>query len=241
MGAKIFMISFIFPAYNEAENLKRFPVEVVPAFDALNESYEIIVIDDGSTKDDTAAVATGLGGKVRLVKHEENKGLGAAIRTGIAEAKGDLVITMDTDLTFAPGLVQSLLERFKRGDVDVVSGSPKMASYDKSIPFYRVSISYVASFVYAVVMGKWMSDVSPIFRLYKREQLLTLPLTTNRFEINAEILFHLIRQGRCIVEIPAPLTQRIHGESKLDYKKEIVRHLRLVWRMIKLRCKLRTA
>ena len=234
------MISFIFPAYNEAENLKRFPVEVFPVFDALHEPYEIIVIDDGSTKDDTAAVAAGFGGPVRLVKHEVNKGLGASIRTGIAEAKGDLVITMDTDLTFAPSLVQSLLERYKNGDVDVVSGSPKMASYDKNIPFYRVAISYAASLVYAVVMGKWMRDVSPIFRLYKREQLLTLPLTTNRFEINAEILFHLIRQGRRIVEIPAPLTQRIHGESKLDYKKEIVRHLRLIWRMIKLRCKLRT-
>jgi dolichol-phosphate mannosyltransferase len=234
------MISFIFPAYNEAENLKRFPVEVIPIFDALNEPYEIIVIDDGSAKDDTAAVAASLGGPVRLVKHDVNKGLGAAIRTGIAESKGALVITMDTDLTFAPNLVPSFLERFKKGDVDVVSGSPKMASYDKNIPFYRVAISYAASLVYAAVMGKWMMDVSPMFRLYKREQLLTLPLTTNRFEINAEILFHLIRQGRRIVEIPAPLTQRIHGESKLDYKKEIVRHLCLVWRMIKLRCKLHT-
>lgn len=228
------MISFIFPAYNEAENLKRFPSEVFPVFDALGEVYEIIVIDDGS-HDDTAVVAANLGGPVRLVKHEINKGLGAAVRTGIASARGDLIITMDTDLTFAPSLVARLLERFRQGDVDVVSGSPKLASYAKDVPFYRVAISYVASFVYAIVMGKWMRDVSPIFRLYKREQLVQLPLQTNRFEINAEILFHLIQQKRRIVEVPTPLTQRIFGESKLDYRKEIVRHLKLIWRMVKLR------
>src|SRR5512133_3594152 len=120
------MISFIFPAYNEAENLKRFPSEVIPVFDALGQSYEIVVVDDGSF-DDTAAVARTLGSKVRLVQHEKNKGLGAAVRTGIASAQGDLLITMDTDLTFAPSDVPKLLERFAKGDVDVVSGSPKTA------------------------------------------------------------------------------------------------------------------
>ncbi len=228
------MISFIFPAFNEAENLKRFPAEVFPVFDALNEPYEIVVVDDGSS-DATAAVASGLGERVRLITHDHNQGLGAAVRTGIREARGDLVVTMDTDLTFAPSLVPKLLERFRQGDVDVVSGSPKLAGYDKNIPFYRTLISYVASLVYVTVMGKWMRDVSPIFRLYKREQLLTLPLQTTRFEINAEILFYLIRDGRRIAEIPTPLTQRIHGESTLDYKKEIIRHLRLVRRMIGLR------
>lgn len=228
------LVSFIFPAFNEAENLKRFPTEVFPVFDALGETYEIIVIDDGSS-DNTAEVAIGLGGPVRLVKHEANRGLGAAVRTGISSARGDLVVTMDTDLTFAPTLVPALLERFKKGDVDAVSGSPKMASLNKDIPFYRIAVSYIATFVYAIVIGRWMRDISPIFRLYKREHLLQLPLATNRFEINAEILFHLVRQQRKIAEMPAPLTVRIHGESKLDYRKEIIRHLKLVWRMILMR------
>ncbi|MFH1292180.1 MAG: glycosyltransferase family 2 protein [bacterium] len=228
------MISFIFPVYNEAENLKRFPSEVIPVFNTLGELYEIILVDDGSS-DNSAEVAEGLAGPVRLVRHEHNKGMGAAIKTGIQAAKGDLVITMDTDLTFAPDLVPGMLERFKKGDVDVVSGSPKMAGYDKSVPLFRVAISYLASMVYAFVLGARVKDVSPIFRLYKREQLLTLPLETNRFDINAEILFFLIRDKRKIVEIPAPLTVRIHGESKLDYKKEILRHLKLVTRMIRLR------
>jgi glycosyltransferase involved in cell wall biosynthesis len=228
------MISFIFPAFNEAENLKRFPQEVIPVFNALGEEYEILIIDDGS-RDDTAQVAASLPAPVKLIRHEKNMGMGAAIRTGIQAARGDLIITMDADLTFAPTLVSRLLERFKQGDVDVVSGSPKMAGYDKDIPKYRVAISYLASLIYAAVLGAYVRDVSPIFRLYKREQLLQLPLLTSRFDINAEILFFLIQDHRKIVEVPAPLTQRMHGESKLDYKKEIIRHLRLIWRMLKLR------
>lgn len=229
------MISFIFPAYNEAENLKRFPTEVIPVFDALDEPYEIVVVDDGSRKDNTAEVAQSLGPKVRLIQHQANKGLGAAIRTGIAEAKGDIVITMDTDLTFAPSLVTDLLARFKKGDVDVVSGSPKLAGYGKEIPSYRVFMSHMATLVYRVVMGANVSTVSPIFRLYKRDQLLQLPLQAEKFDINAEILFFLLRDDRRVAEIPAPLTHRIHGESNLDYKKEMVRHLKLIWRMTKLR------
>jgi dolichol-phosphate mannosyltransferase len=229
------MISIIFPAYNEAENLKRFPAEVVPEFEALGEPYEIIVVDDGSTKDETNAVARSLGGPVRVLTHEVNQGLGAAIRTGIREAKGDLIVTMDTDLTFAPRYVKDLLDRFRQGDVDVVSGSPKLAGYGKDIPSYRIFISKIANLVYQLLFGARVTAVSPIFRLYKREQLLTLPLQTTRFDINAEILFFLIRDGRRVAEIPVPLTQRIHGESNLDYRKEMIRHLKLIWRILKMR------
>lgn len=228
------MITFAFPAFNEAENLRRFPAEVIPVFNALNEPYEIVVVDDGST-DATAAVARALGAPVRLVQHERNRGLGAAIRTAIKEAKGDILITMDTDLTFAPSLVPVLLERFRKGDVDVVCGSPKLAGYGKDIPSYRLFVSHVASLVYRVVLGARLSTVTPIFRLYKREQLLSLPLQATGFDINAEILFYLVRAGRRIAEVPAALTQRIHGESKLEYRKEMKRHLRLLKRMITLR------
>jgi dolichol-phosphate mannosyltransferase len=228
------MISFIFPAFNEADNLKRFPAEVFPVFDRLGEPYELVIVDDGSV-DDTAVVARGLGERVHVIQHDRNKGLGAAIRTGIASAIGDIVITMDADLTFAPTLVASLLERFRRGDVDVVSGSPKLAGYGKDIPTYRVFIGKISTLVYSFIFGRRITAVSPVFRLYRRSDLIGLPLQSTGFDINAEILFFLVQRGKRIAEVPAALTQRIHGESKLNYKREMKRHLRLVWRMIKLR------
>ncbi|MCR4278502.1 MAG: glycosyltransferase [bacterium] len=228
------MISFIFPAYNEAENLKRFPEEVFPVFDALQEPYEIIVIDDGSD-DETAVVARRMGDRIRLVVHEQNKGLGAAIRTGIDAVRGDIVITMDTDLTFAPELVFKLLERYHQNDVDVVSGSPKLAGYGSDIPIYRILVSKMASIVYRVIMGGKVTTVSPIFRLYKREHLTSLPLRSTGFDINAEILFYLIRDERRIIEIPTPLTQRVYGESKLVYSREMKRHIRLLFHILRIR------
>lgn len=228
------MISFIFPAYNESENLKRFPTEVFPIFDQLGQPYEIVVVDDGSF-DQTAEVARGLGPKVNLVQHEKNKGLGAAIRTGISAAKGDLVITMDTDLTFAPSDVPKLLERYAKGDVDIVSGSPKLAGYGKEIPTYRVIVGKLSTLIYSLIFGSKITAVTPIFRLYRRQDLVDLPLVATGFDINAEILFYLVRRGKRVGEVPTMLTQRIHGESKLNYRKEMQRHLRLVWRMIKMR------
>ena len=80
-----------------------------------------------------------LGAPVRLVRHERNQGLGAALRTGFQAARGKLIATADTDLTFSPTLIPLLLERFDQGDVDVVSGSPRLAGYAKEIPSYRIS------------------------------------------------------------------------------------------------------
>lgn len=230
------MITFAFPTFNEAENLTRFPSEVLPVFEALHEPYEVLIVDDGST-DATAARARALGGNVRLVQHDRNRGLGTAIRTAIREAKGELLVTMDADLTFAPELVSRLLQRFKEGDVDVVCGSPKLAGYGKDIPSYRLFVSHIAGLVYRLVLGARVSAMTPIFRLYKREQLIGLPLQATGFDINAEILFYLIRDKRRVAEVPAPLTQRIHGESKLEYRKEMKRHLRLLKRMVILRLK----
>jgi dolichol-phosphate mannosyltransferase len=230
-------ISVIFPAFNEAANLARFPAEVIPVLDAVGRTYEIVVVDDGSA-DDTAAVATRLGGPVRLVRHDRNQGLGAALRTGFEAARGDLVITADTDLTFSPSLIPILLERFDRGDVDVVSGSPKLAGYAKEIPSYRIAVSGLSTVIYSAILGTHITAVSPILRLYRRQDLLSLGLRAVGFDINAEILFCLVRSGKRVAEIPAPLTQRIHGTSNLNYGREMRRHLRLVMRMLRWKLKL---
>ncbi len=228
------MISFVFPAFNEEENLKRFNTEVVPVFDALGEPYEIVIVDDGS-RDGTYNTARSIRGPVRVVPHDKNRGLGAAVRTGIDEARGDLVITMDTDLTFAPSDVPLLLARFREGDVDVVSGSPKLAGFGEDIPSYRIFISSLATWAYRLVMGANVTAISPIFRLYRKSHLDQIVLRGTGFDINAEILFSLIRNGSRVAEVPTMLTQRIHGESKLNYRREMARHASLLLRMVRMR------
>jgi dolichol-phosphate mannosyltransferase len=224
-------VSVVFPAFNEAANLRRFPEEVFPILDAMGRSYEIIIVDDGSA-DETAEVARTLGPRVRLVQHERNSGLGAALRTGFRHARAELVVTADTDLTFSPALILHLLDRFDRGDVDVVSGSPKLAGYASDIPSYRIFISHVSTLVYSAILGARVTAVSPILRLYRRADLETIDLRATGFDINAELLFGLMRQGKRVAEVPAPLTQRIHGTSSLNYAREMRRHAKLVGRML---------
>ena len=224
------LLTIVVPAWNEADNLRRYSSELLPVLESLQMPYEVVIVDDGST-DDTRRIAEAMGPAVRVVSHDHNRGLGAAIRTGFDAARGTLVVTLDADLTFSPVLIRQLLERFQRGDVDVVTGSPKLAGYGEDIPSYRIVISRLATLVYSTILGTWVTAVSPIFRLYRRDDLRELDLRSVGFDINAEILFALLKRGKRLAEIPAPLTQRIHGQSRLNYRKEIVRHLRLSARM----------
>jgi glycosyltransferase involved in cell wall biosynthesis len=224
------MLTVVIPARNEAQNLRRYPRELFPVLVRLGVPVEVLIVDDGSS-DGTAAAARDAGGPVRVLVHDRNRGLGAALRTGFAAARGDLVVTLDADLTFAPLLIRDLLARFDQGDVDVVSGSPKLAGYGNEIPIYRIAISRLATLVYTMILGAEITAVSPILRLYRAADLRALELCSVGFEINAEILFALIRDGRRVAEIPAPLTQRIYGKSSMSYGREMLRHLRLVGRM----------
>jgi dolichol-phosphate mannosyltransferase len=225
------LLSVVIPAWNEAKNLGRYPTELLPVLESLGMPFEVLVVDDGS-RDDTARLATGLGEWARVVRHDRNMGLAAALRTGFAAARGELIVTLDADLTFAPTLIPKLLERFQVGDVDVVSGSPKLAGYGDDIPSYRVWVSHAATAVYSGLLGQSVTAVSPILRLYRTSDLQHLDLSSAGFEINAEILYCLIRRGKRVAEIPAPLTQRIHGQSSLNYRREMLRHLKLVRRMV---------
>ena len=226
------VLSIIFPAHNEAETFATFGTDVLPILDSLGEPYELLIVDDGST-DGTADVAGRLGPRARVIRHETNRGLGAALRTGFDAAIGELVVTMDSDLTFSPLLIRSMLERFRVGDADVVSGSPKLAGWGfVGIPRYRIVVSQAATLVYSFILGSHMTAVSPILRLYRRADLVGLPIRATGFDINAEILFLLVQRGKRVVEIPAPLTQRIYGTSKMNYWTQSLRHARLVLRML---------
>ena len=90
------LLTVVVPAWNEAENLKRYRAELLPVLGELDIPVEVVIVDDGST-DDTLVVARALGEPVRVVPHQRNQGLGAAVRTGIAAARGDLVVTIHAD------------------------------------------------------------------------------------------------------------------------------------------------
>ncbi len=221
------------PCYNEAENITRFPQELFPELRNLGVSFEVLVVDDGST-DKSGDIAEHLGlSEMRVVRHSQNRGLGAGMRTINREARGDLLVTLDADLTFAPADIAKLLERYRQGDVDFVIGSHGLAGYSADIPQYRVVVSKLANVFYSLLTGRWVRGISSLFRLYRTDIVRTLEVTTSGFETPVETFYRLTAAGYRFAEVPTPLGNRTRGVSKLNYKKEGKRHLRLIWAILR--------
>lgn len=232
------MISIIIPLFNERENVLRYPSDLFPVVDRIaqdfQESFEYLMVDDGSG-DDTFRQITEIAGKradVRVFRHEKNAGMGSAVMTGIAHVQGDLILTMDADLTFRPEDIRKLIAAYRSTGADCISGSPYLEKglMEEVTPF-RLLMSRSVNFLYRLLLGEKISCVSPIFRLYRKEIFHEITVTSRNFEINAEIISKLLLNRKHVVEVPVPLLKRRHGISKIRITKEIRNYLSLLYRI----------
>jgi dolichol-phosphate mannosyltransferase len=222
------MISLIIPLYNEAENVIYYDRDLFPVIAVIaqrtGERFHYIFVDDGSQDDTVIRLRTITKNRpdVKIVLHGVNRGMGNAIRTGLAASNDELVITMDSDLTFRPQDVLLLVEKFHETHADCVSGSPYLQrGLLEEVTPLRLFLSASVNFLYRLLLGKTITSVSPIFRLYKRAELEKLSISSNNFEINAEIIAKLIIAKKTVVEVPVSLLRRKHGSSKINVRKEI--------------------
>ncbi|MCB4755593.1 MAG: glycosyltransferase family 2 protein [Elusimicrobia bacterium] len=225
-------LSVVIPCYNEETNIPRFQKELLDTFSQFNFQKEFIFIDDGST-DRTAELLAGIvktNPQARLIRHESNRGLGAALQTGIAQAQGDALLTIDADLTFHPGQFPLLLQAYQPG-IDCVMGSPIKGQLEGVSPVRKL-LSLGVNKIYGILLGIPLTSMSSIFRLYRTAPLKELPLTSRAFDINAEIVFRLLERKRPIDEVAAVLTQRKGGSSKIRISREIRNHLRMFIKII---------
>lgn len=216
------MLSVVIPCLNEHENVARFEAELFPH---LPPGSEVVLVDDGSTPPLVAPRGA------RVVRHESNRGLGAALRSGFAEAAGDWIVTLDADLTFSPALIGELTRRQRETGADLVAGSPWLGGAPE-VPLRRKLPSIVLNAFYRGFLSPALTAYTSIFRLYRAEALRGLTLRSEGFEINAEIAARFARAGLKLAEVPAPLTARRHGTSKLDTWRELRRHAALIGRLI---------
>lgn len=231
------LLTVAIPAYNEEENLKRIEKELIPVMKKLKMPYEILVVDDGS-KDNTANEILKLKKKynfVRLVKHPKNMGLGAGVKTSIRNAKGDAIIFLDADFTFHPSEIPKILRKYEKGNYDCVIGTQFGKGGKTKMQIHRKFLSKGVNLLYRIFLGRKITSMSSIFRLYRKSSLDGISMKSNNFDINAEILFDMIKKNKKIVEVPATLTTRIYGESKLNNIQEIKNHLGILSKIIKWR------
>lgn len=227
-------VSILIPCFNEMDALPQLRQKIVPVLDVLGARYggptrcELILIDDGSTDGTHAALVQALGDdpRVRVLLHERNQGLGAALRTGLAAARGELIVTTDADGTYDFAEIPGLLARLVAG-VDVVTASPYHPEGGvEGVPAYRLILSQGASFIYRTLLDASIYCYTAMFRAYRRQVLEEVRFQAPGYLAMAEILAESILRGFVVAEYPTVLAVRRYGQSKAKVARILRDHLR---------------
>ena len=228
------IVSVIIPCYNEKEALPQLRRKLGPVLDTLDRRYggagrcELILVDDGSTDGTAEELQAALGddARVRLVVHARNQGLGAALRTGFAAARGELIVTTDADGTYDFAEIPGMLMRLGPG-VDVVTASPYHPEGGVlGVPAYRLILSQGASLIYRTLLDASIYCYTAMFRAYRREVLQAVDFKASGYLAMAEILAEALLRGFKVVEFPTVLTVRRYGQSKARVAQILRDHLR---------------
>ena len=203
-------VSVIVPAYNEGEILVENLTRLCEYLRRLETDYawELVIVNDGST-DDTGALADAFAqgrANVRVLHHHTNFRLGQALRYAFGTCRGDYVVTLDCDLSYAPEHIGRLLSELRSAHARIVIASPYARNGQTTrIPFLRRLLSRSANrFLAATARGR-LSTLTGMVRAYDRRFLSTLDLRSMGTDINTEILYKAELLGAKIVEIPAHL------------------------------------
>jgi dolichol-phosphate mannosyltransferase len=211
------MISIVVPAYNEEAVIEDLVKAVAKARIEKTENYELVIVDDGSA-DRTAGIVKKLSKKnkrIVLVSYKPNKGLGGALKEGIKASRGNVIVTMDSDLTHPPALIPKLVEEMRRTNADVCVASRYVRGGGmKNIPAVRVWLSKSANLVLSVLFP--LKDVSSGFKAYRADKIKNLKLTHDDFSFQLEIMAKLAKRKAKFYEIPFVLKSREKGESKFS-------------------------
>jgi glycosyltransferase involved in cell wall biosynthesis len=205
-------LSVVIPAYNEvetAETLLRRVAEV-PL------TTEVIVVDDGSS-DGTRDLLGRLeeeGLIDTLVLHEENRGKGAALRTGFQHATGDVVVVQDADLEYDPLELPLLLEPILRDQADAVYGSRFLGGPHRVLLFWHSVGNRFLTLLSNMCTDMNLTDMETCYKMVRRDLLDTLPLSAERFGIEPEMTARLAQAGARIYELPISYHGRSYAEGK---------------------------
>ncbi len=226
-------LSLVIPCYNEAANVPGLKADLWPVVQRLHkdgrwQAVEVIFVDDGS-RDDTARFLAeefaGIEGVVFL-RHPYNRGLGAALRTGFAACTGEIVVTTDSDATYAFSEIEALLNRLT-SEVDIVTASPYHPDGGvDNVPAYRIFLSKGASALYRLLVNRRLHTYTSMFRAYRRPII-----ENNRHEHDGflgvtEILVRAMLNGAKVAEHPCRLRVRRYGQSKARVASITRSHLR---------------
>lgn len=230
---RLIAYSIILPAYNEAETIERAIREIAAIFDQFKKEYEIVIVDDGS-RDDTAMIADSLASEfpaVRLLRHAANSGKGMAVRTGVMNAQGDLLLFLDCDLATHPREAPAFIA--KMAEHDIVIGSRRVAGavIAKAQPWYRSLSGRAINIFVRLFLKLPHHDTQCGFKMFRRVAAQDIFKNTgpSRWTFDVEVLLRAKAAGYRIGELP--VTWHNNENSRVRVR-EVVSDL---WYLLKLK------
>jgi glycosyltransferase involved in cell wall biosynthesis len=223
----------IVPVYNEESTIDEV-IKQVRAVDLGDIGLEIVVVDDAST-DGTPGLLEKFRGEpgITVLRHDRNRGKGAAIRTGLGRVSGDLVMIQDADLEYDPNDYPRLIKPIADGDADVVFGSRFAGSAQNMRPINLVA-NKVLAWTATLLFGQRITDEATCYKLFATDTLRSFDLECERFEFCPEVTAKTLRRGYRLMEVPITYQARAVETGKKIRARD---GLEAIWTLLRLRFK----
>ncbi len=206
-------ISIIIPVYNEKDTLRDIIQKVEEAaFCGLDK--ELIFVDDAST-DGSRDILAEFAQKYKVIRHEANKGKGAAIRTALEVISGDIVVIQDADLEYDPNDYEKLLPLILDNKADVVYGSRFLENQGNgSFMLTHYLGNRVLTLITNLLYNVTLTDMETCYKAFKAEYIKGIKIVSDKFDFEPEITAKVIKRGARIKEVPVSYFGRLHAEGK---------------------------
>jgi glycosyltransferase involved in cell wall biosynthesis len=204
-------LTVLMPVFNESTTVTEIVRRVLQVDVGL--ALELIIIDDGSSDGTAEILRTLSSSNVRVITHPQNMGKGAALRTGLAGAAGDIVVIQDADLEYDPDDWPVLLAPILKGKASVVYGSRFTGQRMNMLPLHWAG-NRLLSLLTNILYSSTLSDMETCYKAFDRRVLEGLTVVSNRFDFEPEITAKVLRRGYRIYEVPISYAGREFEDGK---------------------------
>lgn len=210
-------LSIIIPVFNEEKTVGKILKKVLD-LKIANVEKEIIVVDDGST-DKTRQILKQIK-NIKIILHDNNKGKGSAVKTGIKNATGDYIIIQDADLEYDPEQIRTLIQPILENQAEVVYGTrlKRLPNFSKEEKTFQFLLHYFGnrflSLITSILYGQFVTDMETCYKLFPKKAVDRMKLNARGFEFEPEITAKLLKSGYKILETPINTIPRGYDEGK---------------------------
>lgn len=220
-------LSVLIPIYNECDTV----LEIIQRVQAVPLEKEIIAVDDGSNDGTRDLLPRVAGDGVVVLYHQHNEGKGAAVRTALESATGDIIVIQDADLEYDPRDYAQLVQPILEGRAKVVYGSrflgPRMAMF-----FWHMLANKMLTLMTNILYDAILSDMETGYKAFRADVIKSIPLRSRRFDFEPEVTAKVLKRGNRIFEVPISYFGREYREGKKIGLKDA---FTAVWTLLKYR------